>query len=80
MKSIFVDKMIGLWHYHLKNMTKHVAFCPEITTKISNKKYKIVEIPISYNGRTYQEGKKISSIDGLEALYCLIKYKYFSKW
>ena len=53
------------------------AFCPEITTKISNKKYKIVEIPISYNGRTYQEGKKISSIDGLEALYCLIKYKFF---
>ena len=55
------------------------AFCPEITTKISNKKYKIVEIPISYNGRTYQEGKKISSLDGLEALYCLIKYKYFSR-
>ena len=58
---------------------KGFAFCPEITTKISNKKFKIIEIPISYNGRTYQEGKKISSIDGLEALYCLIKYKYFSK-
>ena len=55
------------------------AFCPEITTKISNKKFKIIEIPISYNGRTYQEGKKISSLDGLEALYCLIKYKYFSR-
>ena len=54
------------------------AFCPEVTTKISNLNLKIYEIPISYNGRTYNEGKKISSIDGLRALYCLIKYKYFN--
>ena len=33
-------------------------FCPEITTKISNKKISIKELPISYNGRDYKEGKK----------------------
>ncbi len=61
----------------IKLKEKGFAFCPEITTKISNKRYQIIEIPISYNGRTYEEGKKISSLDGLEALFSLIKYKYF---
>ena len=52
------------------------AFCPEVTTKISNLNINIYEIPISYKGRTYKEGKKISSLDGLRALYSLIKYKF----
>ena len=34
------------------------AFCPEITTKVAKKKYKIIELPISYRGRTYSQGKK----------------------
>ena len=53
------------------------AFCPEITTKVANKNYKIIELPINYKGRTYSDGKKINSIDGLIALYCLFKYKIF---
>ena len=53
------------------------AFCPEITTKVAKKKYKIREIPISYKGRTYSQGKKINSFDGLIALYCLLKYRFF---
>ena len=36
-------------------------------------------MPISYNGRNYNEGKKISYIDGIQAIYVLIKYKFFSK-
>lgn len=56
---------------------KGFSFCPEVTTKISNKKYKIREIPINYKGRSYKQGKKISSTDGLDALYSLIKYKFF---
>ena len=56
---------------------KGFSFCPEVTTKISNKKYKIHEIPINYKGRSYKQGKKISSTDGLDALYSLIKYKFF---
>ena len=51
------------------------AFCPEVTTKISNLNINIAEISISYKGRTYDEGKKISSFDGFKALFCLIKYK-----
>ena len=54
-------------------------FCPEITTKISNKKIFIKELSINYNGRDDQEGKKIKSIDGIRAIITLIKYKYFSK-
>ncbi len=53
------------------------AFCPEITTKISNLKVKIFEVPISYKGRSYEEGKKISYKDGIEAVYALFKYKFF---
>ena len=51
------------------------AFCPEVTTKISNLKYDITEVPISYNGRNYQEGKKIRFIDAIKALKTLIKYR-----
>ena len=54
---------------------KGFAFCPEITTKLSKLNYKIYEVPISYNGRTYNDGKKITSFDGLIALYSLIKYR-----
>lgn len=53
------------------------AFCPEITTKISNLNVKIFEVPISYKGRSYDEGKKISYKDGMEAVYALFKYKFF---
>lgn len=53
------------------------SFCPEITTKISNLGYKIFEVPISYNGRKYSEGKKIKLKDGFKAIYVLFKYKFF---
>ena len=51
------------------------SFCPEITTKISNLNLEIFEVKISYKGRDYESGKKISFIDGFEALWTLIKYK-----
>ncbi len=53
------------------------AFCPEITTKISNLNVKIFEVPISYRGRSYEEGKKISYKDGIEAVFALFRYKFF---
>ena len=43
------------------------AFCPEVTTKLSNKKIKIFEVPISYKGRGYDEGKKIGLRDAFIA-------------
>ncbi len=54
------------------------GFCPEVTTKISKLNYKIKEVPISYNGREYSDGKKIGIFDGFDAIKCLIKYKYFA--
>ena len=52
-------------------------FCPEVTTKISNQGVKIHELPIKYQGRDYDEGKKIKLIDALKAIYCILKYKFF---
>ena len=52
------------------------SFCPEITTKISNLKINIHEVPISYSGRSYLDGKKIKFSDGIEAIKSIIKYKF----
>ena len=53
------------------------SFCPEITTKIGLKKIKIIEVPIKYSGRTYQDGKKITYVDGIKAIRSLFKYRFF---
>ena len=50
---------------------------PEITAKISKLKCRIYEVGISYNGRTYEEGKKINFKDGFRAIYCILRYNLF---
>lgn len=50
------------------------AFCPEVTAKISKLGIRIKEVPIDYFGRTHKEGKKIVFMDGLKAVYAIIKY------
>jgi glycosyltransferase involved in cell wall biosynthesis len=50
---------------------------PEITIKLAKNKFKFFEVPISYNGRSYEEGKKIRLVDAFVAIYCLIKYGIF---
>lgn len=52
------------------------GFEPEITAKIAKRKWRIYEVPISYAGRTYEEGKKITWKDGLQALWCIIRFKF----
>ncbi len=47
---------------------------PEITAKLARRGYRIYEVPISYRGRTYEEGKKIGVKDGFRALYAIVKY------
>lgn len=47
---------------------------PEMTAKLAAMKVRIFEVPISYNGRTYEEGKKITWKDGFSAIRCIIKY------
>ena len=47
---------------------------PELTAKVAKAHLRIYEVPISYQGRTYAEGKKIGWRDGVRALYCIFKY------
>jgi glycosyltransferase involved in cell wall biosynthesis len=49
---------------------------PEITAKIFKRHYRVYEVPISYDGRTYEEGKKISWRDGVVALWVLLKHRF----
>src|SRR5262245_30306752 len=49
---------------------------PEITAKVFKRRYKVYEVPISYDGRGYEEGKKITWRDGVVALWVLLKYRF----
>ncbi|OGL44268.1 MAG: glycosyl transferase [Candidatus Schekmanbacteria bacterium RBG_16_38_11] len=51
------------------------GFEPEFTAKIAKRKYRIYEVPISYYGRDYSEGKKITWKDGIIAIWCIIRYR-----
>lgn len=55
------------------------GFEPEFTAKVARNKFRIFEVPISYNGRDYSEGKKITWKDGVAAIYYIIKYSLFKK-
>lgn len=50
------------------------GFEPEITAKVARGNWRVYEVPISYHGRTYEEGKKIGWKDGVRALYVIAKY------
>ncbi|RKH44326.1 glycosyltransferase family 2 protein [Corallococcus llansteffanensis] len=50
------------------------GFEPEITAKVARGNWRVFEVPISYHGRTYEEGKKIGWKDGVRALYAIAKY------
>ncbi len=56
---------------------KRFDFEPEVTAKILKKGYKIYEVSISFVGRKFEEGKKITWRDGIKAVYYLLKYKFF---
>jgi glycosyltransferase involved in cell wall biosynthesis len=49
---------------------------PELTAKVFKRRYKVYEVPISYDGRGYEEGKKITWRDGVVALWVLLKYRF----
>jgi hypothetical protein len=44
---------------------------------MAKKKLRIYEVPISYYGRTYEQGKKINWQDGVQALWCIVRYNLF---
>jgi glycosyltransferase involved in cell wall biosynthesis len=53
-------------------------FEPEVTAKVLRRGYRVYEVPISYNGREFHEGKKITWKDGISALRTLVKYRFVS--
>jgi len=55
--------------------SNRLGFEPEITVKLAKKHCRFYEVPISYHGRTYEEGKKITWKDGVAALYYLIRFR-----
>lgn len=72
--KVFRSDLVG----KLKLREDGFNFCPEITTKLSNLDEVITEVPISYKGREYSEGKKIKFSDGIQAISTLFKYKFFN--
>ena len=64
----------------LTSLTLHsrrFEFCYEVTAKLLKKGYKIYEVPITYHPRSIKQGKKLRWYDGIDALYTLIRYRFF---
>ncbi len=59
-------------------MNSDFGFEPEVTAKVARGKWRVYEVPISYSGRTYEEGKKIGLKDVPRGLWCVLKYGMFS--
>lgn len=73
--KLFNTKMIQ----SIKFKENRFGFEPEVTAKIARiPKVRIYEVGISYYGRTFEEGKKISWKDGFRAIYCILRYNLFS--
>src|SRR5438128_2939826 len=62
---------------NLDSRENRFGFEPEITAKVARARCRIYEVGISYDGRTYEEGKKITWRDGIRAFYAIIKYNFF---
>ena len=61
----------------MKFRSQRFGFEPEFTAKVARRRLRIYEVPISYYGRTYEEGKKITWKDGFSAVYCILRYRFF---
>ena len=59
----------------IKLRSNRFDFEPEITAKVAKHHFKVYEVPISYSGRDYNEGKKIGWRDGVQAIWTIIKYR-----
>jgi len=81
--SILTDMETGYKVFRrevIENMTirsKRFNFEPEFTAKILKRKYRIFEVPITFNPRDYTDGKKIKLKDAFEAVWALLRYRFF---
>ncbi|MEN8184248.1 MAG: glycosyltransferase family 2 protein [Myxococcota bacterium] len=60
----------------LQIRSNRFGFEPEFTAKVARRRLRIYEVPISYQGRTYEEGKKITWKDGLKALFAIVWFRF----
>ena len=60
----------------LKFKCNRFGFEPEFTAKVAKNNFRIFEVPISYNGRDYSEGKKITWKDGFAAIWYIFKFRF----
>jgi glycosyltransferase involved in cell wall biosynthesis len=60
----------------LKLRENRFGFEVEITAKVARGHWRLFEVPVSYYGRSYEEGKKITWRDGFRALWCILKYRF----
>ena len=72
MKAFVREKLI-----RLKLSANRFTFEPEITAKAARARWRIYEVPVSYSGRTYEEGKKIGLRDAFAAVAAIIYYRFF---
>ncbi len=61
----------------VKIQSNRFGFEPEITAKLARNRFCIYEVPISYSGRDYEEGKKITWRDGIAAIFWVIRYRFW---
>jgi len=63
---------------NLRLTSDRFGFEPEVTAKLAKMRYRIYEVPVSYAGRGYEAGKKITWKDGFEAIWCIVRYRFAS--
>lgn len=71
--KVFIKKVLA----DITLKSNRFGFEPEFTMKIAKKGFRIYEVPISYSGRTYEEGKKIGWYDGLAAVFTILWFRFF---
>lgn len=63
----------------LRVTSDRFGFEPEFTARVAQMRVRIYEVPISYHGRTYAEGKKIGWKDGFEAIWCILRFNLWDR-
>ena len=71
--KVFTKEVVQAVHIR----SDRFGFEPEFTAKVAKKRFRIYEVPISYSGRSYKEGKKITWRDGVAALFWIVRYRFF---
>jgi glycosyltransferase involved in cell wall biosynthesis len=71
--KVFRREVIG----SMRLRSNRFGFEPEVTARIAKGHWRIYEVPISYAGRSYEEGKKITWKDGLTTLFAILRYRFF---